>query len=482
MSDAIARRAFALALIGVGLALSPAVGQAHGREPSVGEIAFDPLDPDHLVARATWAFLTTHDRGGSFTWTCARAVGYDRTIEDPPLAITASGRILAGTFDGIAISDPSGCEYGLVTDDTIADLLIIDLSVDPFDPHVVWAATSPGDRENTIARSPDEGTTWEPLASFETGILLERLVLSPSDPMRMYASGVALRTATTPRRAYVFRSIDGGHSFERTEIPLVDVDRTDYGERNVHVLGVDPTNPDVVFARVTRRITDMMPERLLRSDDGGLTFDVVLEIPEITGLAISEDGANVWVGGWYGGLFRSNDRGLTFDPLDPALRVRCLAYRPGELWVCTDDVMGDYALGRSTDLGETIVPIWAFVDATPDVGCGMCTQVGGICPAYWPDVQFDLGLSSGSMMDARPADPDASVPSCIDAGPVDAMAFDGGAGDAGTSVGAPPTTCGCRVGARSEARAVALFGLAVAAVRLGSNAKRRRRNQSSRSV
>jgi hypothetical protein len=470
LSDAIARRLIALAVIASALALSPATARAHGREPSVGDIAFDPLDPDHLLVRATWAFLGTRDRGETFTWTCARAVGYDRTIEDPPIVLTASGRTLAGTFDGIAISDAAGCEYGLVTDDSIANLLIIDLALDPFDPHVVWAATSPGDRENTIARSPDEGVTWEPLASFETGVLLERLVLSPSDPLRMYASGVALRTATTPRRAYVFRSIDGGRSFDRTEIPLVDVDRTDYGERNVHVLGVDPTNPDIVFARVTRRPTDMMPERLLRSDDGGLTFEMVLEIPEITGLAISEDGAMVWVGGWYGGLLRSTDHGLTFDPLDAALRVRCLAYRPGELWVCTDDVMGDYALGRSTDLGETVVPIWAFVDATPDVGCGMCTQVGGICPAYWPDVQFDLGLSTASMMDARPPDPDASLPvSCFDGG---VESLDAGAGSV------PAGSCGCRVATRSEPPWT-IAGLALvlgAAARCRSNTRRASRD------
>ncbi len=454
MSDIGARRVLSFLAVALGLALTPSISLAHGREPSIGELAFDPVDPDHIVFRATWSFLATHDRGASFTWTCARAIGYDRTIEDPPIVVPASGRVLAGTFDGISISDPSGCDYQLVTDPAIANLLIIDLALDPFDPHVVWAATSPGDRANTIARSADEGETWEALGSFETGILLERLVLSPSDPMRMYASGVALRTATTPRQAFVFRSTDGGHTFDRTEVPLIDVDRTDYGERNVHVLGIDPTNPDVLFVRVTRRPTDMMPERLLRSDDGGLSFTEVLQIPDITGLAISEDGANVWVGGWYGGLLRSVDHGLTFDPLDPALRVRCLAYRPGELWVCTDDVAGDYAIGRSTDLGVTVVPLWGFVDATPDVGCGMCTQVGGICPAYWLDVQFDLGLSSGAAMDARPPDPDASLaPSCIDGGPLDASSFDGGL-DAGVDAdgrppGPTPSSCACRIGARS---------------------------------
>ena len=74
-------RVAALALV-LGLAI-PAVAHAHGRQPSLGQIAFDPSDPSHLVIRGTWALLTTRDDGASYTWTCARAVGYDAScLED----------------------------------------------------------------------------------------------------------------------------------------------------------------------------------------------------------------------------------------------------------------------------------------------------------------------------------------------------------------------------------------------------------------
>jgi MYXO-CTERM domain-containing protein len=436
--------------------LVPAVARAHGRQPSLGQIAFDPSDPQHLVIRGTWAFLTSRDDGAHYTWTCALAVGYDRTIEDPRVAVLASGRVLAGTFDGLSRSDPSGCSYELVTDPAVAGLLVIDVVRDPAVPSSVWVATSPGDRPNTILFSTDEGATFETRGSFPMGTLIERVVVAPSDPSRVYVSGVTLRTTSDPRRGYVWRSTDGGRTFMATEIPLIDVDRTDYGERNVHVMAVDPTNPDVVFARTVRRTTDNMVERLLRSEDGGATFHEVAAMGEITGVVVSDDGTHVWAGSWYatdasmgvvGGLHRSDDRGQTFSALDPTLAVRCLAYRTGELWVCTDDVAGPFALGRSTDLGQTLTPLWTFSDATNDVGCGTCSQVGTLCPAYWPDVEFDLGLPT-STTDALPPDPDASIPaSCTDGGGELDAAFDAGIDAA--SGPAPRANCGCSAASRT---------------------------------
>lgn len=421
-------------------ALAASTAQAHGRQPSLGQLAFDPADPTHLVVRATWGLLTSHDDGASFSWTCATAVGFDRTIEDPRIAVMASGRVLASTFDGLARSDASGCSYDLVTDPALEGLLVIDVENDPFDAHGAWLATSPGDRENTILHTSDEGESYELRATFPRGTLLERVMPSPSDPMRVYASGVVLATATEPRRAYVWRSSDGGRTFDATEIPLVDVERTDYGERNVHVLGVDPTSPDILYARTVRRTTDTMDERLLRSADGGATFVEVARMPEITGLAIDGDG-HVWAGSWYGGFYRSDDRGAAFDTIDASLRVRCLSFRPGQLWVCTDDVVGPFALGRSSDLGEHVEQVWRFEDATNEVGCPMCTEVGLVCPSYWPDVQFDLGLASAP--DALPPDPDASAAGCIDGG----AELDAGIGmDGGAGAPSPAPTCGCRAG------------------------------------
>ena len=433
----------ALALPSLALALPTLTAShayAHGREPSLNQVAFDPSDPDHLVVRATWALMTSRDHGETWTWTCAAAVGFDRTIEDPAVVITEGGPLCAGTFDGLAQSDAAGCSWSYPSP-LLTDIYTIDVQPDPSDGHVVWAANSPGDRANTVLRSSDDGATWELMGSpddVEPFALLERIRLAASDPMRVYASGAV---PGPPRQAFFFRSEDGGRTWASTEIPLLDA------ERNIHVLAVDPTNADRVFARMVRRVTDEVPERLLRSEDGGRTWETATELLEITGVAVSDDGMHVWAGSWDGGFARSDDGGRTFDMIDPELRVRCLAYRPGELWVCVDDLVDDYALGVSSDLGATITPVWTFRDVENELGCPGESPVGMICPDYWTDVIIDLGIipnPDGGLADGS-------------------VGMDGGVRDGGGG-GGGGGGCSCRVGGERSARApmlLALLGLAI---------------------
>lgn len=467
-----------------------APARAHGREPMVGAIAFDPGDPDHVVVRATWAILESRDGGASFTWRCAAAVGYDRTTEDPPVAVAEGGEIFAGTFDGIAHGGPDGCAWALVGDEDGVGQYAIDLERAPGDPRTLYAMMSPGAVDNTLLRSTDAGATWEVMGLPRPGtpvFLAERIALAPSDPMRVYVSGAVPATATDPlRHAFFLRSEDGGRTFVEHELPL------EGEERNAHVLGVDPLDPDRVFLRMSRRVTDTVPERLLVSDDGGDTWALAATLLEITGFAMSEDGAHAWVGGWDGAFLRSDARGAagTFAPVStaPDLRVRCLAWRPGdsgrsgELWVCVDDLVGSFALGRSSDLGQTLTPVWGFEDATEDTGCGRCTPVGVLCPEYWGDVVFDLGLrvDAGGLDASAPLSRDAGLPrECIDG---DVPDLDGGVGMDTGGGGPIPPAAGCACGAAAPAaRGARLPGAAAVGMLLWVVGLRRRGATSARS-
>jgi photosystem II stability/assembly factor-like uncharacterized protein len=423
------------------LAVSPAQrAAAHGREPSLGLVTFDPFDPEHMVVRTTWAILESEDGGASWEWRCALSVGYERTTEDPPVVIAGDRSVMAGIFNGLARSLEGGCRYERNTDPDVDRLYIIDMVSDPIDPHATWAITSPGDRSNTLVHSSDDGVSWEVLSTPHPNVLLERVRVAPSDVRRVYTSGVVPRRGDELRRTLFFRSDDGGMTFTETEISL------EGEERNVHVLAVDPTNPDRVLMRVVRLVTDLVPERLLLSEDGGATWETAASLLEITGVVFSDDGAQAWVGGWDGAFLRSDDRGAvgSFVPVvgQEALRVRCLAYQPGvtpgagELWVCADDLRYDYALGRSVDGGSNIERVWGFTDATSATGCPACSSVGGVCPGFWEDVVFDLGLPLENG-DAGALTCDASIDG--------AMSSDAGVGAEPT----PPTGCGCRASSAS---------------------------------
>lgn len=427
------------------LVADPRLVRAHGREPSIGQVAFHPRDRATFVLRGTWALLVTRDDGRSFTWTCAVVAGFDRLNEDPPVAITGSGRIALGTFDGLRLSVADGCAY----EDAPAPAwgtYAIDVQPDPADARALWVVLSPGDRENVLLRSRDEGASFETVASFPRGVLLEKVRIAPSDTQRIYVTGARPRMGSEPRRVFFFRSADGGLTFESTEIPLLD------GERNAHVLAVDPDDAARALVRMTRAVTDERPERLLLTEDGGLTFRTVLEVREIVALAFGHDGSSVWAANWYGGLHRSDDGGSTFSVLDPDLRVRCLAERASasggsELFVCVDELTNDFAVARSFDRGETLEPLWGFADVTDDVGCDRCTPVGAICPAYWPDVVFDLSVLGGVDGGPPPGPSDTGPRASCEGG----IELDGGSADAGRGNGGG---CSCSAAGASRLRAL----------------------------
>ncbi len=443
----LARRSgmLALVLLTAGVCSSPMEAHAHGREPMVGQVAFHPSDREHFILRGTWALLTTHDDGETFTWTCAVAADFDRLSEDPPTVITESGYVALGTFDGLRRSSTvAACEY----EDgppTTRGAFVIDVQADPHDPRAIWAVYSPGNRENTILLSRDEGETFEVTATFERGILLERVRVAPSDAMRVYVTGATPSMGEEPRHAFFHRSIDGGRTFEAIEIPLL------LEERNAHVLAVDPDDANRVLVRMTRSVTDEVFERLLLTEDGGETFRTVLEALEIVSVAFGHDGSSVWAGSWDGGLFRSEDGGASFEPLDAELRVRCLAERESatggsELFVCVDELVNDYAVARSYDGGETLEPMWGFADVTNDVGCDRCTVVGAICPSYWPDVIYDLSVLGGVDGGRPPGPTDAgAAPMCGEGGvpfdaAIDAASMPTGGGE----------TCACALATRGS--------------------------------
>ncbi|MDQ3034610.1 MAG: hypothetical protein M3Y87_19530 [Myxococcota bacterium] len=436
-----------LALLAAVLAMPTSSAHAHGREPALGHIAFHPTDRDLVVVRATWGFITTRDGGDTWTWQCADAVPFDRTREDPGLALFASGALVTATFDGLHRSDEARCAWS-PAEGAPTDAFVTDVIRDPTAPSIGWAISSPGMTPDVVHRSDDEGRTWTAVSMPHEAALTDRIRIAPSDGTRIYTSGVVPRSIDMELRlGMVLRSDDRGATFRALPVELIGEERT------VHLLGVDPTDADRVFARAVRRVTDEVPERLLLSEDGGETWTTVLELLEIVGFAISEDGRTVWAGSWDGGLHRSTDGGLTFTPLDPSLRIRCLAHRAGELWVCADDFVSGFALARSSDGGDTLEPLWSFHDVVPDVGCPASTEVGTLCPMYWPDLVYDLQLDGA-------VPPDGSL---LDGG----VAVDAG-GDAGGG------GCGCAVigSSRPETPRRGLLGL-VMLVALGAALARR---------
>jgi len=224
--------------------------------------AFHPSDPDVIYASSGGQLRVSRDRGRTFS-----PIGNLRESLSGEIAIHPSdpSLMLAGTSDGrchlsrdagatwAACRGPQGPVIGF-----------------HFNGRILFAATI-----ESVWRSDDEGQTWA-----------EKTEGLPWKEIQGFAGGVSMLYCTVPSKMEngvlaggVYRSRDGGESWERTMGPGINLDTTTtdqwaYGPiaQYRHILTTD-ARPLTVY--VTNTSTGFHPphhETVYRSDDGGDTW------------------------------------------------------------------------------------------------------------------------------------------------------------------------------------------------------------------
>jgi len=315
--------------------------------------------------------------------------------DDPTFVLVRDGSTVGALFGGLTRGAPDACDWAN-PDPILERTIVIDAAVDPLDADRVLVVTSNGSRANGVFEVVDGGRQVNPLAPELGRVLLETVDFAASDPSQVWLSGTRLpqgnpeSPAYEPRRAFLYRSRDGGRSFldaDRREIPLRPVDR------QIELLGVSPVDPEVLFLRVQGREVD---DELRRSGDGGEGFETVLTAETVLAFAIDPRGERVWAGTLDQGLLGSRDGGRRFDErLQPELISRCLAYRPADgLYACGDDAGDGFALGRSADGGWTFEPVFRHADVAGPVACPADSVTRRTCAAWIRDLCADLELEA----------------------------------------------------------------------------------------
>ncbi|HVY39141.1 MAG TPA: hypothetical protein VHM31_14445, partial [Polyangia bacterium] len=326
---------------------------ANGRYPAAGQIAVDPGDPRHIVARTTFGLLQTFDGGARWTWICEQAVS-PAGFQDPELAVRADGRLLLGLPDGVAVGDARGCGWTRAA--TLAGQDVIDLVQNAETPAVAYAAaavTVAGAFAAQISVTTD-GQSWAASGPPRADTYPLTIESAPSRPQRLYlgAENADLDAG------FVDVSDDGGLTWTRNPSPA--------GVDGVYVSAVDPTDPDRVYLRA-----DFPGGALFVSEDAARTWSMVASDPApLTGFALSPDGGQVAIGG-SGGL-----QILARPPGDAgaggyavvsraAVPVGCLTWTPAGLYACADDRSAGFTIGLSTDGGAAFRPLLRLADLLP---------------------------------------------------------------------------------------------------------------------
>lgn len=437
------------ALFAVALALGDVtLARANGRIPEGNQLVVADGDPDFLLLRVTFGFLVSRDRGKTWDWICESAIGYSGTF-DPPIAIAEGRTLLAGTFDGGAVSENAGCSW--VRKPPIDTSFVKDVATFPGAPKRAVVVMNNFDRVDDagvplyisrVGLSNDSARTWAlAAAALDPPLIVETIDFAKADPQRLYVTG----SRYAPKiESFLLVSIDGGGSFSSLPIPL------EQGETGAFIAAVDPNDANRVYVRtasVGDSGTQITGGRLLVTDDGGKSFVERWRGGPPLGFALSPDGKKVWIGSGFGGLYAADTTTFAFVQKQPFI-VRCLTATADRLYACSSEFVPDdaspregFILGESLDDGTTFSSVYKLAQIRGPLQCAANTETAK-CAAEWPELKVKLGIDSGV--------------------------------DAGTPPPPPPPdpSCGCASATGTDVGAGSIAALAIAALAV---ARRRRR-------
>jgi MYXO-CTERM domain-containing protein len=442
--------------LALGLSALSAPALANGRFPAAGQIAVDPSDPTHIVVRATYGLVTTHDTGKHWSWICESSVGYGG-FEDPMVSLTADGSVMAGIFEGLSVTHDSGCQWDFAQGG-LANKYVIDLATDKNDPKsaVLLLSNSVGGSMflTQMWESKDNAGTWA-----QTGVNLPAdflgltLDAAPSDPERVYVSG---RFGGPDFQGTLERTKDRGKTWEKLPIPQSNDTNLPY------IGGVDPQNPDVVYVRLDGAKTD----HLVASKDGGATWtEAFTSSGNLFGFAVSPDGSTVALGGDTDGIWTAPAGTLAFQKMSN-VGARCLTWTSEGLYACGDEFVDGFTVGVSKDMGRTFQPLMHLQVLCGPLACGANTSTGKQCPDLWASTQLALG---GASCDGGGAGTNTGA--STGAG----SASNGGSGGGSSGGNSGGSAFGCTCSFSSATAAGAFFpALALAGAALARRRRRRR--------
>ncbi len=195
-------------------------------------ILIDPADPTHylvgVIAADGGGLYESHDGGG--TWALVK--GLERYgIRALTYAASQPTRFLAGTQNGVMMSDDAGKTWSRVSDPQNSEMAqITAVAVDSKDPNTMYAGTS-----HLPWKSVDGGKTW---TSIHTGMIDDSDVFSiyvdPASPSNILASACS----------GIYSSPDRGELWHK----LLGIPNT---SRRTHIIREDPSSSSTIYAGTT---------------------------------------------------------------------------------------------------------------------------------------------------------------------------------------------------------------------------------------
>jgi MYXO-CTERM domain-containing protein len=370
--------------------LAARAAHADGAFPdSLGIMA--PAEHPHEILLATnFGLVSSIDDGQTWTYSCEQ----DRNsfATQYQLGAAPASRLFALSAAGLIFSDNRSCSWGLAGG-ALAGSGIADAFPDPTNPNRVLAiATSAGADGGVtykVVESADGGTTFASARYTAAG----GDILTGIESARAAAATIYMTLVGGAARVLrLGRSTDGGANWQINDLTALGTTA-----RSVRLIAIDPTNA----GRVYLRVSDTAGERLVISDDVGVTVrsPLVLQNGVMSAFVRTAAGTMLVAGKVDVSpvLYRSTDGAQTFQAQPAPPTLLGLTQRGATFYGAADNMVEDNAVFTSTDQGTTWQPLMSF-----DQIQAIDTCAKTICQA---DCQMRAGLGqwSADLCDAVPS-------------------------------------------------------------------------------
>jgi len=448
------------AWLGAAWLFYPLTVGANGRFPRAQRLIEDPRDPDHLVLAATYGLVTTRDRGQNWYHICEASFSrLEMYVGDPLFEFASDGTMLVDVQAGLNRSTDEGCGWVTALGESDDDE-VVDYTVSKTELGRVLALRSSTEGGAIVIRlheSTDHGRAFLPMGSPLPVLTSFTVDLAPSDPARVYATGISRTNA-----GYLLVSSDRGQSWEARGIPNTSFDRIPY------IATIHPRDADKIFLRIDGRIFSDVDGRyhaddaVLYSDDGGNTWtEIHRAAGKALGFALAPDASTLLIGYGADGLFDVDEAALgvyvsstdrfAFDRLLDG-STTCLSWTATGIYVCTPQSKAGRELAFAPRLtlgsnGAELEPLLKLPEIRGPLTC--CdTARSAVCDSAWPTACLVFQACG-----------DASAPQACarDGGTKDGggtLADAGSTADAGTT-SIPSRGCDCRTSAARARRDLA---------------------------
>lgn len=356
--------------------------------PEVSRIAWAPGSDSRAVFQTHRGFIVGDTKTRSYRWACVEGLNVGLG-EEPGFVVLPDDIWLVSTEHGLLTSSDQGCTWNVVA--RFGNQVASAVALAPDAPEHVFV-TIAGAADGGLYESRDAGQSWNKRLKLAPDDYVAQIAIAPSDPKRIYLSGLVLDEQADKFSFQLTRSSDGGTSWERAYIPLT------AEEDHAVLAALSPADPDtlVVLARNHRR--GEAPDRALYSSDAGASYRQIATGVKLTGAAFGATGKTVMVAGAES-LMRIalSAEAAKAELIGESQMLSCAQSGPSGLYACGHVNIYDpvvYGASRSTDDGASWQSLMSFTEVNEKVGCTN-QAVTKQCNDQWIDWQLEILVGLG---------------------------------------------------------------------------------------